>query len=70
MIKEKTFLNIITYAPLFFITIFVATIIIFSYQIYSQSFDSGIKELEKNLLNIEKKATKDKVIDMSDLIVY
>ncbi len=70
MIKEKTFLNIITYAPLFFIPIFVATIIIFSYQIYSQSFESGIKELEKNLLNIEKKATKDKVIDMSDLIVY
>ncbi|MCK4974289.1 MAG: cache domain-containing protein, partial [Sulfurimonas sp.] len=70
MIKEKTFLNIITYAPLFFVPIFVASIIIFSYQIYSQSFESSIKELEKNLLNTEKKATKEKVINMSDLIVY
>ncbi|MCF6309708.1 MAG: cache domain-containing protein [Sulfurimonas sp.] len=70
MIKEKTFLNIITYAPLFFIPIFVATIIIFSYQIYSKSFESSIKELEKNLLNFEKETTKNKVTNMSDLIVY
>ena len=70
MNKEKFFLNLITYTPLFFIPLFVSTIILLSFQVYSQSFDSSIKNLKKDLLEREKEAVKNKVSNLSKLIVY
>ncbi len=68
--SEKTFLKVITYAPLFFIPLFVSIIVALSYQIYSKGFDSSIEELRKNLLQREKEAVKNKVNNLSQLIVY
>ncbi len=70
MLKEKTFLNIITYAPLVIIPIFFFLVSVLSYQIYLQSFESSIKNLEKDLLNSEKKAVEDKVLNLTDIIIH
>jgi len=68
--KEKNFLNIITYLPLFVIPFFVSIIVILSYQVYSSGFDSSIKDLKEDLLQQEKEAVKNKVQSLSKLIVY
>ena len=70
MSKEKTFLTIITYAPLFFIPLFFSIIMMLSYQVYSIGFDSSVDELKKDLLKREKEAIKNKVNNLSKLIVY
>ena len=70
MKKEKTFLNLITYAPLVFIPLFVVIIISLSYQAYSHSFNLSIKNLEKDTLHAEKEALKTKIDNLSKLIVY
>ena len=70
MNKEKKFLNTITYLPLFVIPLFVSTIIILSYQVYSSGFDSSMKDLKQDLLQQEKEAVKNKVVGLSKLIVY
>lgn len=70
MKKEKTFLSIITYAPLFFIPLFVSIIIVSSYQVYSKGFDSSLEDLNKDLLQREKEAVENKVNNLSQLIVY
>jgi len=68
--KDKKFLNIITYVPLFIIPFFVSTIIVLSYQIYSSDFDSSVEALKKDLLQREKEIVKNKVQSLSKLIVY
>lgn len=68
--KEKTFLTVITYAPLFFIPLFFSIIIMLSYQVYSIGFDSSVDELKKDLLQREKEVLKNKVNNLSKLIVY
>ena len=68
--REKTFLRIITYAPLFFIPLFVSIIIILSYQVYSIGFNSSVEELQKDLLQQEKEIVKNKVENLSKLVVY
>ncbi len=68
--NNKKFLKIITYAPLIFIPIFVFLIIISSYEVYSVSFESSIKNLETNFLYNEKKALETKVNNISNLIVF
>jgi len=68
--KEKRFLNLITYAPLFVIPFFVSIIVLLSFQVYSKSFDLNIKNLKKDLLEREKEAVKNKVSNLSKLIVY
>ena len=70
MNKDKKFLNIITYVPLFIIPFFVSTIIVLSYQIYSSDFDSSVEALKKDLLQREKEIVKNKVQSLSKLIVY
>ncbi len=70
MNKEKRFLNLITYAPLFVIPFFVSIIVLLSFQVYSKSFDLNIKNLKKDLLEREKEAVKNKVSNLSKLIVY
>ncbi len=59
-----------TYAPLFLIPLFILTIVIFSYQIYAQSFNSNVEKLKNDLLKSEKEAVKNKVKNLSKLIVY
>ena len=70
MNKGKTFLSIIIYAPLFFVPLFVSIIVILSYQVYSIGFDSSVEDLKKDLLQNEKEAVKNKVQNLSKLIVY
>ena len=70
MNNEKTFLKIITYAPFFIIPFFVFTIIISSYQVYSTGFDLSVEDLKKDLLQSKKEAVKNKVENLSELIVY
>ncbi|MDD2698123.1 MAG: cache domain-containing protein [Arcobacteraceae bacterium] len=68
--REKTFLNIITYGPLVFIPLFVATIIFVAYQTYTKNFDEKITKLEETIYNDEKKRIENKVINITDFIVY
>jgi len=68
--KEKNFLNIITYLPLFVIPFFVSIIVVLSYQVYSSGFESSVKNLKNDLLQREKEAVKNKVQSLSELIVY
>jgi diguanylate cyclase (GGDEF)-like protein len=70
MLKEKTFLNIITYAPLLVVPIFFILVTILSYQIYLQSFQSSINNLQQDMLNSEKKAAQDKVLNLTDIIIH
>ena len=70
MNKEKSFLNLITYAPLFFIPLFVSAIVLFSYQVYSLSFDSSVEDLKKDLLQSKKATVEIKVKNLSKLIVH
>ena len=70
MTKERKFLNIITYLPLFVIPFFISIIIILSYQVYSSGFDSSMKDLKQDLLQHEKESVTNKVIGLSKLIVY
>ena len=70
MSKEKNFLNIITYLPLFVIPFFVSIIVVLSYQVYSSGFESSVKNLKNDLLQREKEAVKNKVQSLSELIVY
>lgn len=66
----KTFLKIITYGPFIVIPLFVFTLIISSYKIYSMSFESSVKNLKTELLQSEKQAVETKVNSLSNLIVY
>lgn len=68
--REKTFLNIITYGPLVFIPLFVVTIIFVAYQTYTKNFDEKITKLEETIYNDEKKRIENKVINITDFIVY
>ena len=70
MKKEKSFLNIITYAPLFFIPLFVSIMVVFSYQMYSLSFDSSIEDLKKDILQSKKEAVENRVKNLSELILH
>ena len=70
MLKEKTFLNIIAYAPLFLLPLFVAILFSLFYQNYTKSFELNLSGIEKDLLSIEKKAVENKVLNMTDLIGY
>ncbi|MFA6193050.1 MAG: cache domain-containing protein [Sulfurimonas sp.] len=70
MFKEKTFLNLITYAPLVVIPLFFLVVTILSYQMYLQSFESSINNLGKDILNSEKKAVEDKVLNLTDIIIH
>jgi diguanylate cyclase (GGDEF)-like protein len=68
--KEKTFLNIITYGPLVFIPFIVATLIFFSYQTYNQEFENKLEKLQENIFQEEKKNIENKVQNVTDFIVY
>jgi len=70
LIKEKAFLRAITYAPLLFIPLFVAAIAILTYQIYTQNFETSVKELERSLIKSEKKAVKNKILHTVDFILF
>jgi diguanylate cyclase (GGDEF)-like protein len=68
--REKTFLNIITYGPLFFVPFFVAIIIFVSYQTYNQNFENKLEKLQENIFQEEKKTIENKVHNVTDFIVY
>ncbi|NOQ31055.1 MAG: diguanylate cyclase [Helicobacteraceae bacterium] len=68
--KEKYFLNIVTYAPLIIIPLFMVTMSVLFYQAYSNSFELRVHRLETNLLESKKEEVKNKVLNMLDLIVY
>jgi len=68
--QDKTFLKIITWAPLFFIPFVVIIVLMQTMKVHNQSFDDNIKRLEAELLNEEKKAIEAKVLSTIDLIVY
>lgn len=70
MLKEKTFLNIITYAPLIVIPVFFLVVTILSYQMYLQNFESSINNLREDILNTEKKAVENKVLNLTDIIIH
>ncbi len=70
MLSNKNFLKVITYAPLILLPLFVFLIIASSYNVYSSSFESSIKNLKANALNHEEKSLERKVNNLSDLIVY
>lgn len=70
MLKEKTFLNLITYTPLVVIPLFFLVVTTLSYQIYLQSFKSNIENLREDILNTEKKAVEDKVTNLTDIIIH
>lgn len=68
--KEKTFLNTLTYGPLFFIPFFVVIIIFVAYQTYNQKFQIQLKELNHDLLSAEKRTVENKVQNVTDFIIY
>ncbi len=68
--REKTFLNIITYGPLFFVPFFVSIIIIVSYQTYNKNFENKLDKLQETILLKEKKTIENKVQNVTDFIVY
>lgn len=70
MLKEKTFLNLITYTPLVVIPLFFLVVTTLSYQIYLHSFKSNIENLREDILNTEKKAVEDKVTNLTDIIIH
>jgi diguanylate cyclase (GGDEF)-like protein len=70
MTREKTFLNIITYGPLVAIPIFFLIVTVLSYQLNLKNFEVREKELEKDLLTTEKNAVKNKVLNVSDIIIH
>lgn len=70
MQQENLFLKIITYGPLFFIPLIISSISIILINTYNESFESNLKNIEKELYSIEKKTLESKILNMSEIIVY
>jgi len=70
MNKENLFLKIVTYAPLFFIPLFISVISFVFIDMYNKSFQKNLEKVEDNLYNLEKQAIKSKVQNMVDVITY
>jgi len=68
--QENLFLKIITYGPLFFIPLIISSISIILINTYNESFESNLKNIEKELYSIEKKTLESKILNMSEIIVY
>ena len=63
-------LKLVTFGPLIFIPLVVGISYFFSIEMYSQSFLSNINRIEKNLIEDEKSSVKNKVLNISDMVVY
>ena len=70
MYKENVFLKLITLSPLFLTPILVGVISIFYIQMFTGSFESSLKEIEKGLFNKEKQLLEAKILGLSEIIVY
>ena len=67
---NNIFLKIVTFGPLIFIPAVVVSMYLFSMEIYSQSFYQNIEKIEKNLIENEKSSIKNKILNISDVVVY
>ena len=70
MNNEKLFLRFITYSPLIFIPLFVILISIVIVSSYDESFQKNLEAVKANTFEIEKKALKTKVQNVSEIITY
>lgn len=70
MNKESIFLKIITYGPLVFIPLIISVISIIFINVSNESFENKLKEIEKDLYNLEKTAIETKVTNISNIISY
>jgi len=70
ILNEKNILKIIVGAPLVFIPLVIIITAILVINIYNESLQKSIFDLETNLIQIEKQAIQSKVDSISDLIVY
>ncbi|QOY53329.1 sensor domain-containing diguanylate cyclase [Candidatus Sulfurimonas baltica] len=70
MFKNSYFLKFLSFGPLLFIPFMVGLLSFFYIQMYNKSFDLSLKELEKDMYEMEMSTSKDKISSVSDLIVY
>jgi len=70
MYKESLFLKIVTYGPLVFIPLIVIIVLSVSVRLFNENFNNSIDELGGNLYNIEKKTIINKILNISDIVIY
>ncbi|QOY53562.1 cache domain-containing protein [Candidatus Sulfurimonas marisnigri] len=70
MLSGRRFLKILSFGPLLLIPLMVGLLSFLYIEMYNKSFEFSLKELEKDMYEMEMSTGKDKISSVSDIIIY